>query len=349
MSSNDPSNTTPPPQAPDTAAIDAREEDIPGLDLGPYLEGRPGALDALAAELRHVCENVGFFYVKNHGVQKHLVDAAFAGSAHFHALPLERKMEIPLDMNNVGYMPVNASMQRHSKVEKARKPNYNASFFCKRDRTPEDPDVIAKKPFRGLNQWPRDLPGFREAIVAYTAAAEDLGMKLLPVVARALDLPADFFKPFFNPAQFSLRLLHYPPRDEAEPEQFGTGAHTDGGFLTLLVQGGVGGLQIRRTDGQWLNAPVLPGHFLVNSGDMMKRWTNNRFLSTPHRVMNNSGVERYSMAFFFDPHLDRVLECLPTCTDPANPPQYPPITYGEYLSEFLNANYFNRQKGAVAG
>jgi isopenicillin N synthase-like dioxygenase len=341
------STTAPPPPAPASAAIDAREDDIPGLDLGPYLEGRPGALEALAAQMRHVCENIGFFYVKNHGVPSEVVDRAFAASARFHALPLERKMEIPLDMNNVGYMPVNASMQRHSKVEAARKPNYNASFFCKRDRTPDDPDVVAQRPFRGMNQWPRDLPGFREDVMAYAAAAEGLGMRLLPVVARALELPADHFAPSFNPAQFALRLLHYPPRDESEPEQFGTGAHTDGGFLTLLVQNGVGGLQIRRKDGVWLNAPVLPGRFLVNSGDMMKRWTNDRFLSTPHRVMNTSGTERYSMAFFFDPHLDRVLQCLPTCQGPDNPPRYGPITYGEYLTEFLNANYFNRNKGAA--
>ncbi|MCC7425367.1 MAG: isopenicillin N synthase family oxygenase [Alphaproteobacteria bacterium] len=328
------------------AAIDAREDEIPGLDLGPYLRGEPGALDALAAKLRQVCENIGFFYIENHGLPQEKIDRAFAASARFHALPLEEKMKLKLDMNNCGYMPVNASMQRHSKVEKARKPNYNASFFVKRDRAPDDPDVIANRPFRGLNQWPADLPGFREDVMAYAYAAEQLGMRLLPVVARALDLPADYFAPFFNPAQFSLRMLHYPPRDESVPDQYGTGAHTDGGFLTLLVQNGVGGLQIRRTDGVWIKAPVLPGRYLVNSGDMMKRWTNDRFLSTPHRVMNTSGTERYSMAYFFDPHLDRVLECLPTCQGPGNPPKYAPITYGEYLTEFLNANYFHRGKAS---
>ena len=320
--------------------------EIPGLDLGPYLRDEAGALDALASELRDVCENVGFFYIDNHGLPQGAIDRAFAASRQFHALPLDRKMEIPRDMNNVGYMPVNASMQRHSKVDVAKKPNYNASFFCKRDRTPDDPDVVAKRPFRGLNQWPRDLPGFREDVMAYAAEAEALGMRLLPVVARALDLPGDFFTSFFNPAQFSLRMLHYPPRDETVPEQFGTGAHTDGGFLTLLVQNGVGGLQIRRTDGTWIDAPVLPGKFLVNTGDMIKRWTNDRFLSTPHRVLNTSGTERYSMAFFFDPHLDRVLECLPTCLKSGDTPRYEPVTYGQYLEEFLNANYFHRGKTA---
>jgi len=142
-------------------------------------------------------------------------------------------------------------------------------------------------------------------------------------------------------------MLHYPPRDEAVPDQYGTGAHTDGGFLTLLVQHGVGGLQIRRTDGSWMNAPVLPGRFLVNKGDMMRRWTNERFLSSPHRVLNVSGTARYSMAFFFDPHLDHVMECLPGCSGPGNPPKYPTTTCGEYLTEFLNPNYFNRNKGTA--
>jgi len=325
-------------------AQSAQTEAIPGLDLGPYLNGEPGALEKLAAELRYTCENVGFFYIENHGVPQDLIDRTFAASKRFHDLPVEHKDEVKINYDNVGYMAVNSSMQRHSKVEVARKPNFNASFFCIRDRTPDDPDVIAKKPFRGLNQWPRDLPGFREDIVAYQKAMENLGMRMLPVVARALDLPADYFESYFNPAQFSLRLLHYPVRDESEPDQYGTGAHTDAGFLTFLAQHGVGGLQIRRTDNTWFDAPVLPGKFLVNTGDMIRRWTNDRFLSTPHRVLNVSGVARYSMAFFFNMHLDRLLECLPTCCSPDNPPRYEPFTYISYRNAFLDANYFHRKK-----
>jgi isopenicillin N synthase-like dioxygenase len=321
---------------------------IPGLDLGPYLRGEPGALRPLAEALRETSENVGFFYIDNHGVPQETIDRAFEASRRFHALPVEHKMETPINYDNVGYMGLNASMQRHSKVEVARKPNYNASFFMKRDRTPDDPDVIAKKPYRGLNQWPRDLPGFREAAVAYQNAVEKLGLSMLPVVASSLDLPGDFFAGYFNPAQYTLRMLHYPVRDETQLDQFGTGAHTDGGFLTFLIQNGVGGLQIRKANGEWFDAPVLPGKYLVNSGDMMRRWTNDRYLSTPHRVLNISGVARYSMAFFFDPHLDRVLECLPTCTDAGNPPKYAPITYGQYLTEFLDANYFHRKKAQEA-
>ena len=321
------------------------EGEMPSLDVGPYLRGEPGAIEPLAAQLRRVCEEVGFFSIGNHGVPQDVVDRAFAASKRFHALPLQRKLEIPLNSDNVGYMPVNASMQRHSKVETARKPNYNASFFCKIDRGPDDPAVIAKVPFMCMNQWPRDLPGFREDVMAYQNAVRALGAKMLPAVARSLDLPADFFASFFDPPQLSLRLLHYPVRDESEPDQFGTGAHTDAGFLTYLMQDGVSGLQVRRTDGSWFDAPVLPGKFIVNTGDMLRRWTNDRYLSTPHRVLNVSGVERYSMALFFDTNLDQVMTCLPTCLAPGESPKHEPITYRSYLTEFLNANYFNRSKG----
>ena len=320
--------------------------EMPALDVGPWMRGEAGALEPLAAQLRRVCEEVGFFSVANHGVSQDLIDRAFAASRRFHSLPLERKMEVALNSDNVGYMPVNASMQRHSKVETARKPNYNASFFCKIDRGADDPAVNAKVPFMGMNQWPRALPGFREDVMAYQNAVRALGQKMLPVVARALDLPADFFASYFDPPQLSLRMLHYPIRDESEPDQFGTGAHTDAGFLTYLMQNGVSGLQVRRTDGTWFDAPVMPGKFVVNTGDMLRRWTNDRFLSTPHRVLNVSGVERYSIALFFDTNLDQVMTCLPTCQGPDNPPKHEPITYRSYLTEFLNANYFNRAKTA---
>ena len=331
-----------------SVATNASTEDIPGLDLGPYLRGDPGAIDDLAARLRWTCENVGFFYIQNHGIPAPLIERTFAASKRIHAMSVEQKREIELNEQNIGYMLVNQSIQGHSKVEKARKPNYNESFFCMRDRKPDDPDVLSGKPFRGLNQWPRDLPGFREDALAYMAAVEALGMKMLPVVARALDLPLDFFSAYFNPANLQLRLLHYPVRDESEPEQYGAGAHTDAGFLTFLMQHGIGGLQIRRTDGTWFDAPVLPGRFLINTGDLLRRWTNDRWLSTPHRVLNLSGTDRYSIAFFFGPDLDRQLACLPTCQDALHPPKYPPISYGEYKAEFVAANYFNRKPAAAA-
>ena len=326
-----------------TVAVE-QEHFIPGLDLGPYLRGEKGALDPLTAALRETCEKVGFFYIKNHGIPQDLIDRTFAASKRIHAMPVADKKAIAMNEQNIGYMGVNESIQGHSKVEVARKPNYNESFFFMRDRKPDDPDVMAKKPFRGLNLWPADLPGFREDALAYQSAMEQLGMKMLPVVARALDLPVDFFLDYFNPANLQTRFLHYPIRDESVPDQYGAGAHTDAGFLTFLMQHGIGGLQIRKTDGTWFDAPVLPGKFLINTGDLLRRWTNDRWLSTPHRVLNLSGTDRYSIAFFFGPDLDRVMSCLPSCQGPDNPAKHPPISYAQYKTEFVKANYFNQQR-----
>ena len=172
---------------------------IPGLDIGPYLRGEPGAIEPLAERLRYVCENIGFFYIENHDIPQALIDGAFAASRRIHAMPEARKREIVMNKrHNLGYMFVNESIQRASKVEVARKPNFNESFFCGRERPADHPDVVADKPFCGANLWPRDLPGFREAALAYMAAVEQLGMKMLPLVARALELPADFFLPYFE-------------------------------------------------------------------------------------------------------------------------------------------------------
>lgn len=315
------------------------ENPIPGIDLGPYLRGEPGALDAVARELREVCENVGFFYIENHGIPKALIDRAFAASRRVHALPREQKEEVRLNAHHQGYMFTNESTQRHSKVAVNRKPNYNESFFILRDRAADHPDVVSAKPFCAMNRWPEGLPGFREDAVAYQDAMEALGLKMVPVLARALGLPDGFLDEYFELPYYQTRMLHYPPRDSSDPEQFGAGAHTDANCLTFLVQESVGGLQIRRTDGTWLDAPVMPYRFLINTGDTLRRWTNDRFLSTPHRVMNVSGTDRYSIAFFFSTNLDRELSCLPTCTGSGNPPKHAPRSYGSYKAEFFAANY----------
>lgn len=324
-----------------TGQASAISNPIPGVDLGPYLRGESGALESLARSLRYICENVGFFYIENHGIPEDLIDNAFSASERVHALPVEQKNQIKLNEHNIGYMFVNESIQRHSTVEVARKPNYNESFFCVRERGPDHPDVIANKPFRGMNLWPRDLLGFREAALTYQSAMEQLGLSMLPAMARALDLPQNFFNSYFDVPYMQLRMLHYPVRDASVPDQFGAGAHTDAGFLTFLMQRDVGGLQIRRTDGVWIDAPVLPGKFLINTGDILRRWTNDRFLSTPHRVINEAERDRYSMAFFFGPNLDKELSALPSCHSQENPPKHDPISYGAYKVGFVAANYSN--------
>jgi isopenicillin N synthase-like dioxygenase len=218
--------------------------------------------------------------------------------------------------------------------------------FFARDRRPDDPDVQAGKPFRGLNRWP-DIPGFRETVLAYHAAMEGLALALVPLIATSLGLPRDFLDPAFRPSEYTLRMSHYPPVEAYGENEFGSAPHTDSSLFTLLAQSPVPGLEIRMRDGTWLPAPVVPESFLVNSGDMLRRWTNHRYLSTPHRVRNLSGLDRYAIPFFFDTNLDYVIECLPTCQGPGNPPRYAPTTSAEYSTWFSRRNYDHRRKEGV--
>jgi len=316
------------------------ETEIPILELGDYIAGKPGAAEKAAKELQFACENVGFFYVLGHGVSQDLIDRTFEASTQFHALPMEQKLALKANEHNIGYMGYGTSVSRASQVyDGDRKPNLVSALFLKRDLPPDHPDIVANKRFRGANQWPQGLPGFRETAVAYMAALEQLGKQLVPLYARALDLEADFFAEAFADPQFTLRLSHYPP-SEPEDNQFGLGPHTDSSFLTLLAQNKVDGLQIRRTDGSWINASAVPGSFVVNSGDLLRRWCNHRFLSTPHRaVASATDVDRYAIPFFFDANADYVMECLPTCQGPGQPPRYEPTTYTEYMLWFARQNY----------
>jgi isopenicillin N synthase-like dioxygenase len=318
---------------------------IPVIDYGPCFDGVPGALDRVAVEVAHACQNVGFFYALNHGVPEELIDRAFVASRRFHALPLAEKLALQLNENNIGYLPINASVQGASVVHKATKPNQNESFFVSHDRGPDHPDVIAGKPLRGRNQWPPALPDIRADMMAYFDAVRTMCDRMLPPFAVALGLDPDFFAPFFaDEAHANLRFLHYPPQDEIEDNMFGQAPHTDNSFMTALARTDVPGLAVRLPSGKWFPPPIIPGTFLINLGNIMRRWSNDRFLSTPHGVLNESGIDRYSIAYFHSPNPDSVIEPVPTCTGSDNPPRYPSAVYSDLVLEFYRANYFH-QKG----
>jgi isopenicillin N synthase-like dioxygenase len=314
-------------------------EEIPVIDLGPYLAGAPGARETAAAALRHAFEEVGFYFIVNHGVPQSLVDDAFAAARRFHDQKLDEKLKLKINHHNIGYLPVRGSITRHSRINEGNKPNVNEAFFAKRDLPSDHPDVVAALPFRGANQWPADLPGFRATVLAYQAALEKLALSLLPLYALALDLPADWFTAKFREPMYTLRMSHYPKVDKVAENEFGLAPHTDTSFMTLLAQNRVPGLSIRLPNGNWVDAPALDGSFLVNGGDMLRRWTNERFLATPHRVINRSGQERYAIPFFFDCDYRTVMECIPTCTGSDNPPKYPPMGYPEYMTWYRSLNY----------
>lgn len=328
---------------PDAASLAAPAliagEEIPVIDISGVLAGVPGAVERAAAALRHAYQDVGFWFLAGHDVPPALVDATFAEAVRFHALPLDAKMALKANRNNVGYLPMRGSTTRHSPLAKGAKPNLLEGFLVKRDLPADHPDVLAGKLYRGMNQWPEGLPGFRETCVAYCDALEGLALRMLPVYAAALGLPPDHFAEGFREPQYTLRLAHYPQQDVVAEDEFGIAPHTDSTFMTLLAQNRVPGLALLTQSGRWIEAPALPGTFLVNSGELLRRWTNDAFLATPHRVVNRSGQERYSIPFFFDAGIDYRMECLPTCTGPGNPPRYEPITYMEYQRWFQGQNY----------
>lgn len=318
---------------------------IPVIDFGPYFAGEPDALAVLAQQVGRACEEVGFFYAAGHGVDEAVVDAAFAAARRFHALPLDAKLALRLNQNNIGYLPMNASVQGASTVHKATRPNQNESFFISHDRGADHPDVVAGLPLRGRNQWPQSLPDIREPMVTYFKTLGAMCDRMLPAFAVALGMPADYFAPFFaEEGHHNLRFLHYPPQDADEDNLFGQAPHTDNSFMTALARTEVPGLAVRLPSGEWFAPPIIPGTFLINLGNMMRRWSNNRFLSTPHGVLNESGVDRYSIAYFHSPNPASVIECLPSCVSADNPAQYEPAVYRDLVLAFYRANYFH-QKG----
>lgn len=328
---------------PATARSIAPGDEIPVLDFGPYRAGENDALKHLGQQLRHACDNVGFYFVTNHGVPQDLIDSAFAAAAQFHAQPLEAKQALKVNEHNIGYMGFKGSTTRSSRVHKNTKPNLNEAYFLKRDLPADHPDVLANRRYRGANQWPAPsaLPGFRETVIAYCDAVEAMAIKLLPIYAEALNLPHDFFDDKFQEPQYTLRMTHYPqvPDSEIENNAYAIAPHTDSGFMTLLPQNELPGLAIRLADGTWVEAPTLAGSYLVNTGDLGRRWTNDRFLSTPHRVVHRGDRSRYAIPMFVDCDIDAVMKCLPSCTTPTNPPRHEPTTYTEYMLWFGSQNY----------
>jgi isopenicillin N synthase-like dioxygenase len=324
-------------------------EIIPVIDLGPYLAGVPGALDRAAQELRHALTEIGFYSIVNHGVPAALVREVYAEIARFHAQPLDRKLAIKLDKHNVGYLPMQGDTLRTSVVADVTKPNFSEALFVARDLPVDHPDVIAGKRFRSANQWPDGLPGLRETIVAYCDALERLVRRLVRLYARALDLPAEYFDAPFEDFQYKLRATHYPSQPGAPDDEFGIAPHTDTSFLTLLAPNDVPGLAFRTRAGAWIDVPAVPGAFVVNGGQLLLRWTNDRFLATPHRAVNRSGGERYALAFFCDASIDWPIAAVPSCTGPGSPPRYAPTTYTEYMIEYQARTYnvFGETKDAA--
>ena len=267
----------------------------------------------------------------------------FDASRRFHALPAAAKEAIAINEFHRGYIAPKSSVIRTSSVARVTQPNLNESFMAMHEVDP-DGDGFGR-PLQGPNRWPENLPGFREAVTACRDAMSAFARRFNRLLALALGLPATFFDPHFERPTAWVRLMHYPPEPPDTPsDQYGAAPHTDYGFITFLAQDGLGGLEVRARDGHWIPAPPIPHTFVVNVADMLARWSNDRWLSTPHRVRNLSGRDRYSVPFFWDTGLDSEIACLPTCSGPDEPPRYEPVRYGDYVIARLDRNYAYRQR-----
>jgi isopenicillin N synthase-like dioxygenase len=315
---------------------------IPVIDCGPAFRREPGAMARLVKEIEHACREVGFFYVANHGVPQTVIDDGFAASQAFHALPLASKMRLRQDRNNIGYMPMKASVIASDEIHSTKQPNQNASFFVGHDRPADHPDVLANVRLRGRNQWPTDLPGFREKVMAYFQALQGLGERLLPALAGAVGVPSDYFdEAFANEPYIELRLLHSPPQTDVSDEQFNIAPHTDNSFITILARQHEErpSLGVRLKNGEWFKAPILEGTFLINLGNAMRRYSNGEFMSTPHGVINENTRDRYSIAFFYSPNPASTVEPVAPKVTSERPPQFEPVKYGEMVAALHDRNY----------
>ena len=315
---------------------------IPVIDISPLYGEDLADARAVAADIRRASIEAGFFYIRGHHMLPDLMRATLMASKFFFSRPEAEKRSIQVNGAHRGYVPfAQTTLGRQYKAD--LKESFNFAFPFAAD----DPDVVAGKPLIGVNQWPQGEEVWRGVLEDYYRTLFEVGQRVLEGFALALEAPRTYFRDLYKRPLVRTRLLHYPPQPEGSGEdQFGAAPHTDWGCMTLLWQDQVGGLQVRNRAGQWIAAPYIEGTFVVNIGDMLERWSNDLFVSTPHRVVNASGRERYSIPMFYDPDFDTAVECLPNCSGPGNPPKYPRTVAGEYITAKYDEAYAYRKKAA---
>ncbi len=333
----------------DHRVVDRADEftQVPILDIGPYLAGAEGAAHELAANIRFIQETIGFYVIVNHGLDRAIIDAAYAALERYFALPTEEKMRRPFGEQSVGYIAPRHTRYVTSTLNDNTKRDLNETLALAYDRPDDHPYLQRGLRFVGPNPWPENLPGFREPIVAFQRAILDVALQLVPLYALALDQPIDAFDADFEDPIMWIRNSHYPAV-EPEPNQFGIAPHSDHSFMTLLPMSEVSGLQVRNPSGTWIPAEPVPNGIIVNTGEFLNRWSNGRFIATPHRVIPPDR-DRYSMAAFFNPGPDTVATPLASCCSADNPPRYEPARLIDYMCWYIDRNYWGIGAGKQFG
>lgn len=309
--------------------------EIPVIDVEPLLDSEGDSYEAARA-IGRACRETGFFYITGHGIAPDLVQRVFALSRQFFARSPAEKAQTAFSgpSGNRGWIALG-----NEALDPSKPADIKEAFNIGLELPADDPEIIAGKPFRGINCWP-NIAGFRAAMLAYFDACWRLGRTLHRGFAIDLDLVPDYFATTFDRPMATLRLLHYPPAPARKADgQLGAGIHTDYGNVTLLATDDAGGLMVRHRSGEWIKAPVIENALVCNIGDCLMRWTNDVYVSTPHKVDSPPGRDRHSVAFFLDPNPDAEVACLPTCLAPGRAPKYSPVTAGDFLHSRLAPTY----------
>jgi isopenicillin N synthase-like dioxygenase len=312
---------------------------IPVIDVSPLVDGSAAQAQAVARALGQACRDVGFFYISGHGVPPALMKRVFDSSAAFFTGPASIRDAVSFSGpgDNRGYIRLGGET-----LDPGKPPDVKEAFNIGLELPPDDPEMLARAPFRAANLWPK-MPDFRDTMLGYFNRIWRLGRDLHRGFALDLGLEPDYFETRLDRPNATLRLLHYPQSAVPLSEgQLGAGVHTDYGNVTLLATDEVGGLMVQDRSGRWLDAPVIPDTFVCNIGDCLMRWSNDVYVSTPHKVVN-PGKDRYSVAFFLDPNPDAIVACLPTCISADRPAKYQPITGAEFLRSRLEPTYAARK------
>ena len=296
--------------------------EIPILDIGPLVAGDDDP--TLINDLYRACADVGFFYIRNHGVPTALIESVMRAAEGFFAAPMEEKMEVVLDQRVRGFYAHNTVTSVGHLIEGEDRSGVNCKegFWAAHERPLSDVALL-----HGPNQWPKRHPELKHSMQAYFDATEDLADVLLRGFARALGLEEKRFDSLFDAPLTSLLINYYPPQENPTTERnIGLSPHFDAGGFTILWQDDRGGLEIQNKSGEWVEAPPIDGTFVINIGNILQLWTNGKFSSTPHRVVNRGKHDRFSIPLFVNPSYDVEVEPL-VDTDREHPD---PFTYGTY-------------------
>jgi isopenicillin N synthase-like dioxygenase len=324
---------------------------VPVIDIGPYLAGTPAGKAAVAKAVDQACRDIGFLVITGHGVPSDLIARTERAAAGFFDLPLAQKLALkrPQDDQVRGYSAVGDEGLSYS-LDEVTPGDLKESFTIGPIDPPDEPyfNGPAAGPHFAPNLWPSQIVDFKSAWSTYFATMSELSAQLMRIFALALDLPERFFDDTIDRHISMFRVLRYPEQLEApKPGQLRAGAHSDYGSLTILkIEDKPGGLQVQNKAGAWIDVPVMAGSLVVNIGDLMMQWTNDRWISTLHRVVNppreKAGESRrQSLVFFHQPNYDAMVACLPGCAAPGVAPKFAPISSGDHLrNKFVKQTTF---------